>query len=147
MDLAYPTAQRIGGLIEITLSDINEKGIAFRQNKTGKKLLVKMTPELNKAIERIHQLPHKIGSLVLFHTQKGRSYTYAGVSVMFRRAVKASGVKDFHFHDLRAKALTDAKKAGLDSQKLAGHATEKMTAHYIKRREIEEATPLPRTVL
>ena len=46
--------------------------------------------------------------------------------------------------DLRAKALTDAKAQGLDAQKLAGHATEGMTAHYTKSRTVEMVVPLAR---
>jgi integrase len=57
---------------------------------------------------------------------------------MFRRCLEAAKVDDFHFHDIRAKALTDAKRSGIDAQSLAGHTTETMTAKYIKRREVDQ---------
>lgn len=47
-----------------------------------------------------------------------------------------------HLHDIRAKALTDAKQKGLDAQALAGHASPAMTDHYIKQREFKRVTPL-----
>ncbi|MDZ4097665.1 MAG: hypothetical protein U1E13_03070 [Methylophilaceae bacterium] len=43
----------------------------------------------------------------------------------------------FTFHDIRAKALTDAKRMGLDAQSLAGHSSAAMTEHYIKQREFK----------
>jgi hypothetical protein len=54
----------------------------------------------------------------------------------------APPVQDAHFHDLRAKALTDAKRQGKDAQALAGHADPKMIAHYTKAREIIEVEPV-----
>ena len=77
----------------------------------------------------------------LFHGRGGKPYSYFGVSAMFRRACKNAGVEDFHLHDIRAKALTDAEHQGLDAQRLAGHKSRAMTEHYIKARETEKATP------
>lgn len=53
-----------------------------------------------------------------------------------------SGGQRFTFHDIRAKALTDANGMGLDAQSLAGHATSAMTEHYIKQREFKRIKPL-----
>ena len=52
-----------------------------------------------------------------------------------------------HFHDLRAKALTDLKRqrGAAAAQSLAGHTTESMTAHYAKSREVERVQPVPLT--
>jgi integrase len=49
-----------------------------------------------------------------------------------------------HFHDLRAKALTDKRRLeGAEAaQALAGHTTAKMTAHYTKSREVERVKPV-----
>lgn len=60
---------------------------------------------------------------------------------MFRRSAKKIKVEDFHLHDIRAKALTDAERQGLDAQRLAGHKNRAMTEHYVKARETEKATP------
>ncbi|MBF0421725.1 MAG: tyrosine-type recombinase/integrase [Magnetococcales bacterium] len=61
---------------------------------------------------------------------------------MFRTAKLKAGVEDFHFHDIRAKALNDAKRLGIDPQKLAGHASMQTTEHYIKRRTLEKVAPI-----
>ncbi|WP_325800247.1 site-specific integrase [Acidithiobacillus ferriphilus] len=57
-------------------------------------------------------------------------------------------MEDIHFHDIRAKSLTDAKRvAGRDyAQALAGHASGDMTETYIRAREAERITPLGRIV-
>ena len=141
MDVCYLTAQRISDVLKIKLSDISDDGVYFQQGKTKNKLRVRMTPELAKVIERAKKLHNKVRGLTLFHGRGGKPYSYFGVSTMFRRACKNAGVEDFHLHDIRAKALTDAEHQGLDAQRLAGHKSRAMTEHYIKARETEEATP------
>jgi integrase len=137
MDLAYMTAQRIGDLLALRRGDITEDGIYFKQGKTGKKLVVSMTPELRQVLDAATSI-HRVKSMYVIATKTGSKYTYDGISSMFRRYVADAKVEDFHFHDIRAKALTDAKRAGIDAQRLAGHATEAMTAHYVKLREVEK---------
>lgn len=136
MDLAYMTAQRIGDLLALRRGDITDTGVYFKQGKTGKKLIVEMTPELREVLDRAASI-HRIKSMFVIATKTGSKYTYDGISAMFRRYVTEAKIDDFHFHDIRAKALTDAKRAGIDAQRLAGHATETMTAHYVKLREVE----------
>ena len=142
MDIAYLTAQRIGDLLDIGMRDITKDGILFDQNKTGKKLLIGMNSDLQAVIDRSRRIHPTVKGLTLFHTRKGKQYTYDGFDSMFQNAKRKAGAKDFHFHDIRAKALTDAKRAGLDAQMLAGHATEAMTAHYVKRREVDAISAL-----
>ena len=143
MDFCYLTAQRISDVLRVKLSDISDDGVYFQQGKTGKKLRVRMTPDLAEVTERAKKLHNKVRGLTLFHARGGKPYSYFGVSAMFRRACKAAGVRDFHLHDIRAKALTDADHQGLDAQRLAGHKSRAMTEHYVKARETEDATPPP----
>lgn len=51
---------------------------------------------------------------------------------------------ELHFHDLRAKALTDKRtlEGAEAAQALAGHMTGKMTAHYTKAGEVERVKPV-----
>lgn len=72
-------------------------------------------------------------------------YTDSGFKCLWQRVqVKwaEQGGKRFTFHDIRAKALTDAKNKGMDAQTLAGHSSASMTEHYIKQREFKRVTPL-----
>jgi len=142
MDIAYITAQRIGDLLDISMKDISEKGIYFKQNKTGKKLLVVMNRDLQAVIDRCRRIHPKVKGMTLFHNRKGQAYTYDGFDSMWQLSKKKAKVEDFHFHDIRAKAITDASSLGLNAQLLAGHATAAMTALYIKRRQVEPAIAL-----
>lgn len=142
MDVAYLTGQRIGDVLAIRLNDIAQDGIAFRQQKTGQRLLVRMTPELKAAIERALALPRPVRAMTLFSTIRGaRPYAYRTVRDMWDRACTKAGVQDAHLHDLRAKALTDAQRQGKDPQALGGHSNRAMTERYIRLRATIEATP------
>lgn len=141
MDFCYFTAQRISDVLKVRLSEVTAEGIYFEQGKTGKKLMVAMTPELQEVVDSAKKLHNKVRGLTLFHGRGGRPYGYFGVSAMFRRTCKAAGVENFHLHDIRAKSLTDAARQGLNAQRLAGHKSAQMTEHYVKARDIEVAQP------
>lgn len=140
MDICYLTAQRIGDVLAIRLSDVTEKGILFRQQKTGKRIMVSMTPELNAAVEAAKRLHGSTPRMYLLGQRNGRIRSYRGVRDLFFRAVARTSVEDAHLHDIRAKSLTDAKRQGLNPQILAGHTTEAMTLRYLRSRETDVVT-------
>jgi integrase len=144
MDLAYATGQRASDLLNIRIEDFcydtsDRMLLQVTQQKTGSKVAI----EANLRVVKIYQdratLPKRSGGH-LFVNLYGRPYSYFGFSCMFRRArdrALASGTlkESFTFHDIRAKALTDAKLQGQDAQQIAGHRTPEQTAEYIRRRE------------
>lgn len=138
MDLLYLTGQRVGDVVAIKRADINEDGIAFDQQKTGAKLLVRWTPELREAIARANSLNGNVLAPTLFRTRSHGKGTpsYGATRDQWNEAVMAAKVKDAHIHDLRAKSLTDAKRQGKDAQMLAGHSSPAMTDRYIRLREV-----------
>lgn len=138
MDIAYLTGQRIGDVLAIRLSDIKDGGIAFQQQKTSKRLLI-TAQALPEAIERAKALHSNIRGMTLFHGRGGKPLGYYGVRDAFERACVLAKVEDATLHDIRAKSLTDAKKQGLNAQKLGGHSTEAMTNRYIRDRDFEAA--------
>lgn len=100
---------------------------------------------LREVVSRAHQLKRPIRGLYLFCTRQGQPYSDTGFKAMWNRVqIKwaVQGGQRFTFHDIRAKALTDAKRLGMDAQSLAGHATAAMTEHYIKQREFKVVKPL-----
>lgn len=137
MDLCYLTGQRISDVLKIRLSDIQPEGMAFRQGKTGAKLLVGWNDDLRAVVARAEK-HGKIRYLTLLHNRKGKAPDYSTVKIQWDAARTKAGIKDARIHDIRAKALTDAKRQGLDPQLLAGHTDARMTARYIRLRE----TPL-----
>ena len=151
MDFAYLTAQRIGDILNVKLTDLRDEGILIipekTKNSSKKKLMIKWSPELKEIVDRCRNQNNKINSIYLFYGRGGKPYTYFGFSSMFRRSVKKAGIEDFHFHDIRAKALTDNERLGnQNTQLLAGHSTRQMTDHYVKQRYVEEVTPLNRII-
>ena len=130
------------GVLAIRLADISDEGISFVQQKTGAKLLVKMTPDLEDLIKRAKALPRRVRGLTLFCTRAGgKPVSYGTCKQAFAEAREKAGLDNVRIHDLRAKSLTDTKKQGNDAQKLGGHADPRMTERYIRAREIDRADP------
>ena len=144
MEMALCTGQRIGDLLTIRTADVDKDGVFFAQNKTGAKVKVLHSDAMRVIVDR------RKGGVYLFEhpSRNGMApYTYFGFSCMFKRTVAKAitlGLinEGFTFHDIRAKALTDAKRAGMDAQRIAGHSSPTMTAHYIKKREVEIVNPV-----
>jgi integrase len=136
MDIAYLTGQRIGDVLAIRLADISEEGIAFQQQKTGKRLMVN-APALPEAIRRAKSLHSNVRGLTLFHGRGGKPLSYYGVRSAFQRACEAAKIEDTTLHDIRAKAAMDTKNQGRDPQALLGHTTAAQTVRYLRGREYE----------
>lgn len=138
MDLCFLTGQRIGDVLAIRYTDITDEGIAFRQAKTGAKLLVTWTPELRAAVARAKALHGNVKAFTLLHGHKGKPPTYWAVRDAWDRAVAAAGVPDAHIHDIRAMSATAADQAGIDATALLGHTSPAMTKRYLR----SKVTPL-----
>lgn len=135
MDLCYLTGQRIGDVLKIRHDDLLDDGIRFQQQKTGARLLVRWTPELRAAVARAKELGGNVRAITLFHTRRGTPPAYQFIKKKWDEARTAAGIPDARIHDLRAKALTDARREGKDAQALGGHTSAKMTEAYIRLRE------------
>jgi integrase len=142
MDIAYLTGARESDIVKIRLSDFSDDGLYIRQKKTDKAQLFHMTEPLREALDRAKQLERPITGMNLFHSGKGKPYSPQSLGEGFRIAAKKAGVLDVHFHDIRAKAGTDAKRTGLDYQALLGHASSAMSDRYMRLREVEKVQPL-----
>lgn len=145
MDFAYLTALRKGDIFGLRLDQVTSDGIFVKQAKTGAKQVYEWSASLRSVVDRAKALPRPIRGMYLFCTRRGQPYSDAGFKAMWNRVqVKwaEQGGERFTFHDIRAKALTDAKALGLDAQALAGHSSPAMTEHYIKQREFRKIKPL-----
>ena len=141
MDMSYITGQRIMDCALIRYSDISAEGIVFRQQKTGVRMLVMMTPDLQDVIDQARAIHQSLKGLTLFHRRNGTPIPYATLHSQWKTACERAGVEGAHFHDIRAAAATDAKSAGLDSKTLLGHATESAHMRYLRSKETPVATP------
>lgn len=145
MDFAYITALRKGDILNLRLDQITEEGIWIKQSKTGSKQLYEWTHGLHEVVNKAKSLKRPIRGLYLFCTRQGQPYSDTGFKAMWNRVqvkwAKQGGTR-FTFHDIRAKALTDAKALGLDAQTLAGHTSSSMTERYIKNKEFKRTKAL-----
>lgn len=148
LEMAYLTGQRINDVLSIHLSDISPEGIAFAQQKTGAKLIVAMTPDLEEVIAKAKALPRKVRTLTLFCSRAGKPVSYETVKEAFWKLREKTGIMDVTIHDIRAKSLTDADKEGKNAQTLGGHSDPKMTARYLRGRlpKIAQAPTMPAKV-
>lgn len=154
IDMAYLTGQRIGDLLTLEWSQVRKEGIMFEPSKledtTAVRILIQWTPKLHALVERLKHPPpvpgqrgktgktKPVSMRYVFSTLKGEPYTYDGASTAWTRARERAGVENAHFHDLRAKALTDidgATNRGIgQAQTMGGHSTQSQTADYVRHK-------------
>lgn len=149
VDLCYLLYQRTTEIRLLKWSDVKDDGIYFKPTKTenssGAKVFVPISPAVKDVLDRAKAIG-KIKSMYVIHTMHGMPYQSSGLRTAWDRACKRAGIVDATLKDLRAKALTDAKKAGYQIEQLriaAAHSDTNMTNEYIKRRE----TPVSEVIL
>jgi integrase len=157
IDLAYLTGQRVGDLLELRWSKkaatengevvapyVGDDGLYFKPAKTagstGAKVKIEWSPRLLAVIERFKSMGRRNMTYVVT-SQEAQRYDYQAFKSAWARAVERSGVQDLHFHDLRAKALTDKDEAeGIGAaQTMGAHSTQGQTADYIRHRKSKSA--------
>lgn len=162
IDVAYLTGQRIGDLLALRWHPdpddqaapyVAKDGLHWQPGKTaastGARVHITWTPKLVDAVERIRRLQaerllkrradQRVVSGYLFTGQDGKPLTYSGAASAWKRAVKRAGVRDVHFHDIRAKAVTDVDQVSgrRAARTMSAHSTEGQTADYIRNRRAE----------
>jgi len=148
IELAYLTAARKGDLLKIRLSDLREDGLHMLPTKTednsGQAMIFTYTARLLDVLQRAKNLRRRASSMTLFATRNGTPHTISGLNSAWRRLKKRTKISNLHFHDIRAKTLTDAKRmVNSDyAQALANHASVETTEIYIKAREVNTVRPL-----
>lgn len=151
VELCYLTIQRPTDIRRLMWSQVREDGIAFKPTKTagssGAKVVVPLTPALRDVLERARAFrPAKrregererkaIASVYVVRTIDGSPYTMSGIRSAWQRACRRAKVENATIKDLRAKALTDARRAGYDLNALqlaAAHSSVTTTEGYVRR--------------
>ena len=151
MDLGYLTGARIQDILDIRLQDISADGILVKvskvRNSTKKKQLFLRSPALDDVIDRAMALPRSVRGMHLICDRQGKPYLYGTFNTHWLDAVRTAKIEGVHFHDIRAKAATDAKALGMDYQALLGHASRAMSDRYIRQREIERVETIKTAIL
>lgn len=135
MDLCYLTGQRIGDVLKIERSHLLEDGILIVQQKTGKRLIVGWTDELQAVVERCKRETAGAASLrFLIASRRGTPRAHTNVWRAFKDCCRAVGIEDVTLHDLRAMAGTEAERQGMDPTALLGHTDRRTTSIYLRDR-------------
>lgn len=135
MDLLRLTGQRVTDVLRIRYADLSEEGIAFKQQKTGAKLVVRWSPELREVTERARLLDDHIRALTLLHGRGGKPVDYRSTHDQWVTACAKAKVEDADLRDLRPMAATAAKLQGVDPTALLGHTSPAMTKRYLRNKE------------
>ncbi len=125
MDLALLTSQRQGDLLNLTWAHVLPDGIYFRQGKTGKRLIITLTPELKEILTRSRKMNTGYARLYLVRNSDGEKYTSEGFRANWQRYMRIALQRGlfklrFTFHDIRAKCVSDTKDLQEASHR-AGH--------------------------
>lgn len=143
MDLALLTGQRQGDILRLEWAAVTDEGIRFRQGKTGKKLIVGMSPALQATLEASRALKPDLPRTYVVRRLNGRAYTSDGFRAIWQRTmrkyVRSGGVR-FTFHDIRAKTVSDSKDIN-SAYERAGHTSLATTRGVYERGE-RKVTPL-----
>jgi integrase len=132
MELAYQTGQRQGDILDLKWADCHTEGLYFAQGKSGgkKKLLIAMDPVIDSILKRCWALSGNYKNVI--STTAGNPFSHEGFRALWqrgRRKLIARGIlkDDFpHFHDIRAKAVSDSETIEEASAR-AGHQTTAIT--------------------
>lgn len=127
-ELCVGTGQRIGDVLRIQWSDIEEDGIRITQGKGGKELFIPFTSRLRQTIA---DLPRRGAKLLT--KEDGGPVTYWTANYWVRKQREAIGALDYDIHGLRHTAASELAELGLkdeDIQAITGHSSVAMVAHY-----------------
>jgi integrase len=138
MDLLYLTGQRVNDVIRLSRAQIGDEGVYFRQEKTGKKVLIQWNDELRAAIERAKSLAGVVPTIHLFTTRGRHPLGITQVRTLWQQACKDAGVCDAQLRDLRAMSLTEveARDGEEAAMRLAAHSTLAVTRGYLRRKKV-----------
>jgi integrase len=133
MRIQFLTGQRIGDVVRLKHAQLKGDGIEFRQQKTGKPLIV-TAPGLKEAIAEARSLYRVRHLSALFQNTQGGPLTYNRYGEYFTEAARLAGVVDARPNDLRAKSGSDAENQGVDPTALLGHDSPNTTKRYLRNR-------------
>jgi integrase len=96
MELCVGTGQRIGDVLEMRWSDIQEGAFVIRQNKTGKELWVPILPELAAALDAASR--HSV--FILTNERGTNRWSYRGASQAVRNVREKIAAVDYEYPQL-----------------------------------------------
>lgn len=131
MELCVGTGQRIGDVLEMRWSDIQDGAVFVRQNKTNKELWVPILPELQVALDAAKR--HSV--FMLTNARGTNRWSYRGASQAVRKIREQIGALDYDIHSWRYNAACELLEAGCEDDLIAAVTGQSpaMVTHYTKQ--------------
>ncbi|WP_424191843.1 tyrosine-type recombinase/integrase [Ampullimonas aquatilis] len=148
-EFAWLTGQRRQDILKLHASQITDSGIQFKPQKIKRgeiPITIQMdwSTKLRACVDQVKAILRKTSSMMVFSNQSGHAYTDSGFKAIWNRlqvAYAKQGGERFHFHDLRAKYVTDKEARGEDSTLGTGHKNRATVERTYDRRRVRKATP------
>lgn len=131
MELCVGTGQRIGDVLEMRWSDIQDGAVFVKQNKTNKELWVPILPELQAALDAASR-----HSVYIVTNERGTNrWSYRGASQAVRKVREQIGAMDYDIHSWRYNAACELLEAGCEDDLIAAVTGQSpaMVLHYTKK--------------
>lgn len=131
MELCVGTGQRIGDVLNMRWSNIEDGAVWVRQSKTSKELWVPILPELQAALGAASR-----HSVFLLTNERGANrWSYRGVADAVMRVRQQIGALDYDIHSWRYNAACELLEAGCGDDLIASVTGQSpaMVQHYTKK--------------
>lgn len=155
LEISTQTGAREGMIFDIRIGDFDDQQITLRVTKKRngrghEEKSYTMTPDLRATLQRALELRRKnrggavsLPADYLFITKQGNPYGKEAFKSLWRAVRTKLGLKarEITFHDMRAKAASDAS-SDTAAQELLHHEDVKVTRK-VYRRKVSASTPMP----
>lgn len=130
MNIAYQIGCRPCDVCKMKLADVTDAGVFLQAQKTKKKTLFSMVPELRSALDEAKSLERGVKSLYVLSDWTGTPYTVKALGRAWNRACKLAGVTGAQHRDIRAKNASDDP---VGAQNRLQHSSAEQTKTYIRK--------------
>ncbi|EAW1173079.1 integrase [Salmonella enterica subsp. enterica] len=147
MEISYLCAARQGDVMDVEHTDIMDAGLFIEQNKTGSKQIKEWSPRLRAAIALARSAEVTHSKYLICNTQ-GEKVTSRTINKWWDKARKEAELKlgikmDCHFHDIKAKGISDYEGSSRDKQLFSGHKTESQVLVYDRKVKVTPSLDAP----
>lgn len=131
MELCVGTGQRIGDVLSMRWSNIENGAVWVRQSKTSKELWVPILPELQAALDAASR--HSV--YILTNERGTNRWSYRGASAAVRKVREQIGAVAYDIHSWRYNAACELLEAGCGDDLIAAVTGQSpaMVQHYTKK--------------
>jgi integrase len=131
MELCVGTGQRIGDVLNMRWSNIEDGAVWVRQSKTSKELWVPILAELQAALDAANR--HSV--FILTNERGTNRWSYRGASAAVRKVRERIGALDYDIHSWRYNAACELLEAGCSDDLIAAVTGQSpaMVQHYTRK--------------